>query len=124
MNKQKMKKYFMKGTEDELQFGDLIELDLTKDMPNGKVKHHHLDCKFIPELIPLLLDAEVIDAVDEEEEEKKETLDFQEGCPLFEDVLEANEALEMKVEKLEAAVDVLKESIANLIRKVSKKSVA
>ena len=124
MNKQKMKKFFMKGTEDELQFGDLIELDLTKDMPNGKVKHHHLDCKFIPELIPLLLDAEVIDAVDEEEEEKKETLDFQEGCPLFEDVLEANEALEMKVEKLEAAVDVLKESIANLIRKVSKKSVA
>lgn len=123
MNKQKMKKYFMKGTEDELQFGDLIELDLTKDMPNGKVKHHHLDCKFIPELIPLLLDAEVIDAVDEEEE-KKETLDFQEGCPLFEDILEANEALEMKVEKLEAAVDVLKESIANLIRKVSKKSVA
>lgn len=123
MNKQKMKKFFMKGTEDELQFGDLIELDLTKDMPNGKVKHHHLDCKFIPELIPLLLDAEVIDAVDEEEE-KKETLDFQEGCPLFEDVLEANEALEMKVEKLEAAVDVLKESIANLIRKVSKKSVA
>ena len=118
-----MKKYFMKGTEDELQFGDLIELDLTKDMPNGKVKHHHLDCKFIPELIPLLLDAEVIDAVDEEEE-KKETLDFQEECPLFEDVLKANEALEMKVEKLEAAVDVLKESIANLIKKVSKKSVA
>ena len=123
MNKQKMKKFFMKGTEDELQFGDLIELDLTKDMPNGKVKHHHLDCKFIPELIPLLLDAEVIDAVDEEEE-KEETLDFQEGCPLFEDVIEANEALEMKVEKLEAAVDVLKESIANLIKKVSKKSVA
>jgi hypothetical protein len=123
MNKQKMKKFFMKGTEDELQFGDLIELDLTKDMPNGKVKHHHLDCKFIPELIPLLLDAEVIDAVDEEEE-KKETLDFQEGCPLFEDVLEANKALELKVEHLEAAVDVLKESIANLIKKVSKKSVA
>lgn len=123
MNKQKMKKYFMKGTEDELQFGDLIELDLTKDMPNGKVKHHHLDCKFIPELIPLLLDAEVIDEVDEEEE-KEDTLDFQEECPLFEDILKANKALELKVEHLEAAVDVLKESIANLIRKVSKKSVA
>lgn len=122
MNKQKMKKYFMKGTEDELQFGDLIELDLTKDMPNGKVRHHHLDCKFIPELVPLLLDAEIIE--EEECKEEEDNTDYQEGCPLFEDMLEANEALEMKVEKLEAVVDVLKESIANLIKKVSKKSVA
>ena len=122
MNKQKMKKYFMKGTEDELQFGDLIELDLTKDMPNGKVRHHHLDCKFIPELVPLLLDAEIIE--EEECKEEEDNTDYQEGCPLFEDMLEANEALETKVEKLEAAVDVLKESIANLIKKVSKKSVA
>ena len=56
-----MKKYFMKGTEDEIQFGDELELDLTKEMENGHTKHHHLECKFIPDLIPLLLENDIIE---------------------------------------------------------------
>lgn len=69
-----MKKYFMKGTDDELNIGDMIELDLTKDLPNGKVRHHHLECKFIPDLIPTLLESGVIEEEDEEEDEEKEEL--------------------------------------------------
>lgn len=64
----------MKGTDDELNIGDMIELDLTKDLPNGKVRHHHLECKFIPDLIPTLLESGVIEEEDEEEDEEKENL--------------------------------------------------
>lgn len=62
-----MKKYFMKGTEDELQFGDMIEMDFTRDTKGGVI-HHHIECKFLPELIPTLLEDEAIEEREVEEE--------------------------------------------------------
>mgnify|MGYP003456868727 CR=1 FL=1 len=56
-----MKKYFMTGTDDELQFGDVIELDFVREMKNGKVKHQHMEVKFIPELVDVLIENEVIE---------------------------------------------------------------
>ena len=50
-----MKKYFLKNSNEELKFGDIIEMDFTKDTEDGHTRHHHLECKFIPDLIPLLL---------------------------------------------------------------------
>jgi hypothetical protein len=110
-----MKKYFMKGTEDELQFGDLVELDITEDMPNGKIKHKHLDCKFMPDLIDTLLEAEVIEEVDvdDEEEEEEETTD--EVCPMMQELIVANENLELKVEQLEKELNSLKKVVAALV---------
>lgn len=55
-----MKKYFMTDSNKELKFGDVIMLNLTKDLPNNNIKHLHFECKFIPELIPLLLDENII----------------------------------------------------------------
>lgn len=72
MKKKQMKKYYLQGTAEELEIGDMIELDLTKDLPNGKVKHHHLECKFIPELIPLLIEEGVIEVQEVKEEKSKE----------------------------------------------------
>ena len=112
-----MKKYFMKGTEDELQFGDLVELDITEDMPNGKIKHKHLDCKFMPDLIDTLLEAGVIEEVDvddeEEEEEEEEITD--EVCPMMQELIVANENLELKVEQLEKELNSLKKVVAALV---------
>ncbi len=112
MNKRTMKKYFMKGTDDVLEFGDMIELDLTKDLPNGKVNHHHFDCKFIPELVDMLLESDIIEEV--ESEEGEDALDFAEECPLMQDILEANEELENKVENLESTVAKLEKTVASL----------
>ena len=53
----------MKGTDDELQFGDQIELDITKDEEDRTV-HRHMDCKFIPELVELLLENDIIEQRD------------------------------------------------------------
>lgn len=68
-----MKKYFMKETQEELKFGDMIELDFSND--NGeKTVHHHMECKFIPELVDTLLENDIIE--EKEIKEKPETIDF------------------------------------------------
>ena len=116
-----MKKYFMKGTEDEVQFGDMIELDLTKDMPNDKVTHHHLECKFIPELIDLLLKDEVIEEVESKEEKEAEEntpIDFTDDCPMMQEVIAANEVLELRVDVLEKAIAKLEQKFATLKKTV------
>ena len=79
-----MKKYFMAGTDDELKYGDIIEVDLSK----GK-RHEHMECKFHPALVGILLDEDIIEMKDVEEEEEKDnndTLEFAEdNCKSVED---------------------------------------
>lgn len=112
-----MKKYFLQETAEELEFGDMIVLDLSHDMENGHTKHHHLECKFMPELVPILLEEGVI--VEKEVKEDK-PLDFQDNdapYPLMEEVIKANEELELRVDKLEREVITLRQSIASLAAK-------
>lgn len=101
----------MKGTDDVLEFGDMIKLDLTKDMPNGNVKHQHFECKFLPELVDLLLEEDVIE---EREIEEELPLDFQDNCPMIEELVKANQNLEHRVYDLEKEVKELKAIILNL----------
>lgn len=54
-----MKKYFLKSNNQELKLGDRIELDFTKDMEDG-THYHHLECKLMEELVPLLLASDII----------------------------------------------------------------
>lgn len=89
-----MEKYFMAGTENELQFGDHIEVDLAKETKDGHIKHHHIDCVFCPELVEVLEDAGVID-VEEDEEEKHFTIDFSDDEEDYDD-----EDLDFLVDKL------------------------
>ena len=108
-----MKKYFMQGTADEVKFGDQIVLDLTKSLPNGKVQHHHINCKFIPELVPLLLDGKIIE-VQEVKEKKEKPLDFQDNCPMIDELISANQNLEHRVYDLEKAVNKLNSILMNV----------
>ena len=112
-----MKKYFMRETAEELEFGDMIVLDLSHDMENGHTKHHHLECKFVPELVPILLEEGVI--VEKEVKENK-PLDFQDNdtpYTLMEEIIKANEELELRVDKLEREVITFRQSIASLAAK-------
>lgn len=56
-----MKRYFMKGTGDEIQFGDIIELDLTKETDGDTVKHRHLEVEFLPEIVDYLVEEDIIE---------------------------------------------------------------
>ena len=104
----------MQKTAEELKFGDIIVLDLSRDMENGHTKHYHLECKFMPELVPILLEEGIIE---EKEVEEEKPLDFQDDdtpCPLMEEVIKANEELELRVDKLEKTVIKLREMVASL----------
>lgn len=111
----------MQETAEELKFGDMIVLDLSHDMENGHTKHHHLECKFMPELVPILLEEGIIE---EKEVEEEKPLDFQDDdapCPLMEEVIKANEELELRVDKLEKAAIKLREMVASLAVKSAAK---
>lgn len=109
-----MKKYFMQDTAEELEFGDMIVLDLSHDMENGHTKHHHLECKFMPELVPILLEEGIIE---EKEVEEDKPLDFQDDCSMIDDLLKANQNLEKRVYTLEKAVIKLREMVASFAAK-------
>lgn len=100
----------MQETAEELKFGDMIVMDLSEDMEDGHTKHHHLECKFIPELVPILLEEGIIE---EKEVEENKPLDFQDDPPMMEKLLKANQNLEKRVYTLEKAVIKLREMVAS-----------
>ena len=104
----------MQDTAEELEFGDMIVLDLSHDMENGHTKHHHLECKFMPELVPILLEEGIIE---EKEVEEDKPLDFQDDCSMIDDLLKANQNLEKRVYTLEKAVIKLREMVASFAAK-------
>lgn len=69
-----MKKYILKNTNEEVNFGDIIELLLIKDNPDGTKKHKVKTVKFSEELVPLLLEEGVLDVQDDDKEDNKEDL--------------------------------------------------
>lgn len=89
-----MKKYFMTGTDDELEYGDIIEVDLSK----GK-KHEHIECKFHPALVGILLDEGIIEMRDVEGKEEEDTKDFLEFDDDDDIIGMLNEVLEMQEEQ-------------------------
>lgn len=111
MKKKQMKKYYLQGTAEELEIGDMIELDLTKDLPNGKVRHHHLECKFIPELIPLLIEEGVIEVQEVKEKKPKKQDTSKEDNS---NALDMIEALAQQNMKLASRVDALEQIVKKL----------
>lgn len=75
-----MKKYVLKDTNEVVDFGDIIELVLIKNNPDGTEKHKVKMVKFSEELIPLLLEEGILDVQDDEdtneELKKKPLIDF------------------------------------------------
>lgn len=104
-----MKKYFMTGTDDELQFGDMIELDFTRENEKGNTVHHHMDVKFIPELVDMLLENGVIEVEDDENEEES-----WDACPELEELSEAFDEMLEDFENLEKRVDAIEESVKRI----------
>lgn len=104
-----MKKYFIAETDEELVFGDTVELDLTKKTKHGS---HTIEetIKFSELSLPLLLEIGAIEEREVEEEEdntsEEDLLDFGD-----EPSCEALEALEEDFESLEERVDSLEQEI-------------
>lgn len=117
-----MKKYFMKGTDDELEFGDMIEITLVGE-EDGVVKHSHMEVKFLPEFVDDLLESDVIEEREvEDEEEENDLLDFGDDFRGFkeavaqdiEELLATDASLEKCVAELKKRVVKLEETVATL----------
>ena len=108
----------MQETAEELEFGDMIVLDLSHDMENGHTKHHHLECKFMPELVPILLEEGIIE---EKEVKEEKFLDFQDNPPMIDELLKANQNLERRVYTLEKVVIKLREMVTSFAVKSAAK---
>ena len=107
-----MKKYFIADTDEELVFGDTIELDLTKKTKHGS---HTIEgaIKFSELSLPLLLEIGAVEEREVEEEgdntPENDLIDFDDETPC-----EALEALEEDFENLEEKVELLEQEIRQL----------
>ena len=106
------KKYFMKETDDELQFNDIIELDFVGE-EDGVTKHSHLEIEFLPELVDQLLEEGVIE-VQETDEEDEDLIDFEDA----EKVLQDHEQM---IEHLTERIEALEKDIKRLMKSSKKK---
>jgi len=109
-----MKKYFVKSSGEELEFGDMIVLDLTKEMENGKTKYQHLECKFVPELVDMLLENDIIEEKEDPIAEKQGILNFE-----FEDEKKLEESLGL-FDSLLDNLDKINNNLENLTKITAK----
>ena len=121
-----MKKYFVKDTEEELEFGDVISVEFCKELEDGSVTREMEVC-FSPDNVEPLLHFGVIEEADVEEED--DMIDFSEDedyCPhneLIGALCEEQEAMKEKIEILENKIDILEKKI-NTLQSLLKKETA
>lgn len=102
----------MKETSEEVNLGDTLILEFTKEV-KGRIKHHHYECHLIPELIPLLLEHGIIEEKEVDEEVTAEEI--------IKELIKAHEELELKVEELEKQVKYLLLQLHNTCNKKNAK---
>ena len=105
-------RYFWKSSDEELFIGDRVELDLSKELENGHTLHTHMDCKFIPELIPILLEKDLIRVEEGDKEEDIEEDALEETLAI---IIDNQDTLEHRVEELEKTVEELGTTIKKLL---------
>ena len=99
-----MKKYFIAETDEELEFGDKIQVVLTKKTKFG-LHNVETECEFSEDTIPFLLEVGVIEEHEvEEDEENDDMIDFDAGetCVALDELIEDFEDLEERVDALES----------------------
>lgn len=123
-----MKQYFVQKTNEEIQFGDTLDLMFEKRLYGIVIEVRHLTCKFMPELVPLLLEEGII----MEKEVKDEKTDTENGSEnefdttfmttffnLMDCMMETLEDLELRVDKLEKKIQNLQKALAKKEKKAS-----
>lgn len=132
-----MKKYVLKDTNEVVDFGDIIELVLIKNNPDGTDKHKVKMVKFSEDLIPLLLEEGILDVQDDkdsqEELKKKPLIDFskddglnngkkeeveEEDSEEDHDTKEFTNALVDVLEALDKSIRALDEEVYSLSKRV------
>ena len=100
---EKVRKYFMAGTDEEVLIGDVINTDVVKEFEDGRSITRELEFKVTEETIPYALELGII-----EEREEDELIDFDDELDIaVDELLEENESLKKRLGVLEEKVKVL-----------------
>ena len=122
-----MKKYFIKETEEELEFGDILEATFVKELEDGRVTIER-EMPFTEDTVDILLELGAIEEV-EEEDENQDTIHFcddseEEITQQIKDCIkEIKEAIEEDSEEkgmIKKEIEDLKVSLAALNKRVMK----
>ena len=101
---EKVRKYFMAGTDEEVLIGDVINTDVVKEFEDGRSITRELEFKITEETIPYALELGII----EEREEEEDLLDFNDEMDIaIDELLEENESFKKRLDILEEKVKVL-----------------
>lgn len=104
-----MKIYFMKGTDEQVQFGESINIHQIEKV-DGEVIHKAIWGVFDPSIVDFLLEKEVI----EEREVEDPEPDFVDPDDVINEIIQEQVNLAEEIENLKKEIAVLKESIAKL----------
>ena len=118
----------MQETNEEVQFGDTLDLTFEKRLCGIVTEVRHLTCKFTPELVPLFLEEGII-MEKEVKDEKTDTESESENefDPIFmttffnlmDCMMETFEDLELRVDKMEKKIRNLQKALAKKEKKAS-----
>lgn len=106
----------MTGVDEPIEFGDTLGFDIVKKK-DGKSVTKHVECTFCPELVPLLLEAEIIEEKDAEDE-KPETIDFSGDENPEEERLVTQDKFDEFIDKLAQDFTTLQIKVKDLTKRV------
>ena len=127
----KVTKYYVTGTEDEVQLNDVVEIVLVKEGKKGRKLHRVETVEVTETSIPYLLDMEVLEEreVEVEVDEDDDLLDFEDEedddiCPFkefIEDFNDYREAVAEDIEELDKRMEVVEAVLHKLQNKLNHK---
>lgn len=110
-----MKKYFIKGTDKEVQMGERVNICNTEDDENSTT-HVMVNSILTEETLDYLLDLDIIEVRGEEEEEEEDDYECCEFAEVIDHLSEVTASLVEKVSRLESSLNALKSTISTIVK--------
>lgn len=115
-----MKRYYIKGTDEELKVGDIVELNFVRVYKDGdEEEFFSMEKEVDEELIDRYIKEDFLETFQDKEDD--DPIEFVDEGETIDALIEANEELEKRTENLEDEVKRLKKAL-NLLIKADKEN--
>ena len=115
-----MKRYYIKGTDEELKVGDIVELNFVRVYKDGdEEEFFSMEKEVDEELIDRYIKEDFLETFQDKEDD--DPIEFVDEDETIDALIEANEELEKRTESLEDEVKRLKKAL-NLLIKADKEN--
>ena len=110
-----MKRYYIKGTDEELKVGDIVELNFVRVYKDGdEEEFFSMEKEVDEELIDRYIKEDFLETFQDKEDD--DPIEFVDENETIDALIEANEELEKRTESLEDEVKRLKKALNLLIK--------